>query len=185
MPAYFTGRGDDGLTSLLGDSRVAKDSPRPAAYGAVDEASAALGWARAMSSAEDVAEVTAQVQRDLYLLMAELAATTENAAKFRMIDAGRVGWLESQVSRFGDQADMPSEFVIGGNSKAGAAFDVARTVVRRAERHVAGLIRSGDVENPQLLRYLNRLSSLCFVLLLWENQAAGVERTRRAKDTDA
>jgi cob(I)alamin adenosyltransferase len=184
MPDYFTGRGDDGSTSLLGEERVPKDSPRPTAYGAVDEASAALGLARAMTAAASVAEVTAGVQRDLYRLMAELAATPENAEKFRSIDAARVEWLEAQVSRFGDEIDMPSEFVIGGDSKTGAAFDVARTVVRRAERLVAGLIRSGDVENRELLRYLNRLSSLCFVLLLWENQAAGVRHTQRAKDED-
>lgn len=182
MPDYFTGRGDDGSTSLLGDKRVRKDSPRPAAYGAVDEASAALGMARASTDSETVANVTMTIQRDLYGLMSELAATPENAETFRTIDEDRVAWLESQVSAFGDEIEMPEEFVVGGDSIAGAHFDLARTVVRRAERAVTGLILSGDVENHHLLRYLNRLSSFCFVLSLWENKRAGVTHPSFAKD---
>lgn len=182
MSDYFTGRGDDGSTSLLGDERVRKDSPRPAAYGAVDEATAVLGMARASTDSETVANVTMTIQRDLYGLMAELAATPENAGTFRTIDEERVNWLESQLSAFGDEIEMPKEFVVGGDSVTGAHFDLARTVVRRAERAVTGLIFSGDVENRHLLRYLNRLSSFCFVLALWENQRAGVSRPSLAKD---
>jgi cob(I)alamin adenosyltransferase len=183
MPDYFTGAGDDGWTSLLGDERVPKDSPRPQAYGAVDEASAALGLARAATRFEAVGDLTAAVQRDLYGLMAELAATPSNAAAFRTIDAGKVTWLEAQVRDFGEQIEMPKDFVIGGDSVTGAHFDLARTIVRRAERAVAGLVHSGDVENREILRYLNRLSSLCFVLALWENQRSGVSHPSLAKDT--
>ncbi len=125
------------------------------------------------------------IQRDLYGLMAELAATPENAATFRSIDEARVAWLEAQVATFGDEIDMPKEFVVGGDSVPGAHFDLARTVVRRAERAVSGLIRSGDVKNQQLLRYLNRLSSFCFVVALWENQRSGFGRPTLAKDTDS
>lgn len=182
MSDYFTGQGDDGSTSLLGDRRVRKDSPRPAAYGAVDEASAVLGMARAATESESVAHVTMTIQRDLYRLMAELAATPENADTFRTIDQARVSWLESQLRAFGDEIEMPKEFVIGGDSVVGAHFDLARTVVRRAERAVTGLVLSGEVENQHLLRYLNRLSSLCFVLALWENQRGGVNRPSLAKD---
>jgi cob(I)alamin adenosyltransferase len=184
MPKYFSGRGDDGWTSLLGDERVPKDSARPSAYGAVDEASASLGMARAATRSTAVADLTAAVQRDLYGLMAELAATPENAESFRTIDDAKVAWLEEQVSAFGDEVNMPSEFVIGGDSVSGACFDLARTVVRRAERAVAGLLHAGEIENHQLLRYLNRLSSLCFVLSLWENQNSGVDRPSLAKDRD-
>ncbi len=183
MPDYFTGLGDDGWTSLLGDERVPKDSPRPAAYGAVDEASAALGLARASTDSQAVADVTMAIQRDLYGLMAELAATPENAATFRTVDESRVGWLETQVGVFGHEIEMPKEFILGGDTVNGAHFDLARTVVRRAERAVAGLILAGEVENHHLLHYLNRLSTLCFVLELWENQQGGVRRPSLAKDT--
>lgn len=182
MSDYFTGGGDDGWTSLLGDERVPKDSPRPVAYGAVDEASAVLGLARASTSSETVAKVALVIQRDLYGLMAELAALPQNAATFRTIDEARVAWLEGQVTAFGEEVEMPKDFVVGGDSLPGAHFDLARTVVRRAERAVAGLALSGDIENPQILRYLNRLSSLCFVISLWENQRAGVSRPTLAKD---
>jgi len=77
---------------------------------------------------------------------------------------------------------MPQDFVVSGDSKAGAAFDLARTVIRRAERLVVRLHRNGEVENSFLLSYLNRLSSLCFVLSLWENQQAGVERPSLARE---
>lgn len=181
MPDYFSGRGDDGWTSLLGDERVPKDSARPSAYGAVDEASAVLGLARSTTESPDLGDVILTIQRDLYRLMAELAATPENAQTFHVIDEARVAWLEGQVQRFGDQVDMPKDFVVGGDTTGGAYFDLARTIVRRAERAVSGLVRSGEVENAQLLRYLNRLSSLCFVLALWENQRSGVDRPSLAK----
>ena len=182
MSDYFTGRGDDGWTSLLGDERVPKDSARPAAYGAVDEASAALGLARASTDSDEAGKVILAIQRDLYGLMAELAATPQNAAAFRTIDEARVAWLESRLLEFGEDVAMPKDFVVGGDSVAGAQFDLARTVVRRAERTVAGLARDGEVENQQILRYLNRLSSFCFVMSLWENQRAGVASPTLAKD---
>lgn len=181
MVKFFTGAGDDGYTGLLGEQRVPKHSARPEAYGNVDEASAALGVARASTGSHDIAQVVVEVQRDLYKLMAELAATPEQARRFRQLDASRVVWLEDQVERFGEQVDMPSEFIIGGDSRAGAFFDLARTVVRRAERSVASLMHDGLIDNSELVRYLNRLSSLCFVLELYENQQAGVDRPSLAK----
>jgi cob(I)alamin adenosyltransferase len=184
MPTYFSGNGDDGYTSLLGDERVPKSDPRPEAYGTIDEASAALGWARSLALDEDSRRVTAQVQRDLYQLMSEVAATKENAAQFRAINRDRVAWLEDQVKRIGERVALPKEFVIGGDSRSGAAYDMARTVVRRAERRVAKLVLEGDLENPQLLVYLNRLSSLCFVLSLWANVQEGIDRPSLASGQD-
>jgi cob(I)alamin adenosyltransferase len=105
--------------------------------------------------------------------MAELSATPENAEKFRFINAERLTWLEEATDRIGTQVEMPHEFIVPGDSVAGAALAVARTVVRRAERKVAQLVHAGELENIDCLRYLNRLSSLCFVLELLENQAAG------------
>lgn len=184
MSKYFSGTGDDGRTSLLGGQRVPKHDPRPEAYGAIDEASAALGLARAMARDEDSRRVTASVQRDLYRLMSEVAAPPENAERFRTIDGERVAWLERQLERIGERVVLPKEFVISGDSRSGAAFDVARTVVRRAERRVAGLYLDGELENQDLLRYLNRLSSLCFVLSLWANVQEGIDRPSLASEQD-
>jgi len=185
MPRYFSGTGDDGRTSLLGGERVPKHASRPEAYGAIDEASAALGLARSVALDEDSRRVTATVQRDLYRLMSEVAAPRENAERFRSVDGERVAWLEDQVERFGERVVLPKEFVISGDSRSGAAFDMARTVVRRAERRVAKLYLEGELENQHLLRYLNRLSSLCFVLSLWANTQEGVDRPSLASEQGA
>ena len=181
MPDYFGGTGDDGYTGLLGDRRAPKSDPRPEAYGAVDEASAAIGLARAQSTSEDVQEVLIEVQRDLYHIMSEVAAEPEIAERFRVVSQERVDWLERQIERFGAEVEMPKEFVLGGDTGPAAAFDFARTVVRRAERAVVRLefeVRQEHsseegFENPHLFAYLNRLSSLCFVLALWEVQNGG------------
>jgi cob(I)alamin adenosyltransferase len=183
MPRFFTRNGDDGTTGLLGEGRVAKHDLRPWTYGTVDEASAALGLARSLTSSEEIRQVLAQVQRDLYHLMAEVAATKESAERFRTIDSKHVEWLEIMIEKFGHDLD-PQEFILGGDSTPGAALDLARTIVRRAERLVAKLQHESELTNPYLLQYLNRLSSLCFVLLLWENRVAGVDRTTRAKVED-
>lgn len=178
MPKYFGGTGDDGYTGLLGDRRVPKSHPRPEAYGALDEASAALGLARALIRSNQVQEVLIEAQRDLYHIMSEVAAEPEIAERFRVVDRGRVDWLEAQIERFGAEVVMPKEFVIAGDTSSAAALDFARTVVRRAERAAVRLdlgAREGrtDFENPHLYAYLNRLSSLCFVLALWEVQHQG------------
>lgn len=175
MKSFYTGQGDDGYTQLLGKGRVPKHHPRPEAYGTLDEASAALGLSRALANSAETKEVVARIQRELSALMAEVAAIPEEAASFRVIAEEHVDWLEEQTGSFQERVAMPAGFVIGGDSIGGAALDYARTVVRRAERRVAELLHREELENEQLLRYLNRLSSLCFVLALWENQASGVQ----------
>jgi cob(I)alamin adenosyltransferase len=173
MPKYFTGRGDQGYTGLLGKGRVPKYHPRPETYGRLDEASASLGLARSKASDES-SEVLKAAQRDLYLIMSEVAATKEQAAQFRALEQDRVKWVEGEIDRFGDQIDFPKDFVVFGDTEADAALDFARTCVRRAERSVARLLHDGVLDNQLLLTYLNRLSSLCFVLALWENKSAGL-----------
>ena len=169
---FYTRGGDDGYTGLLGAGRVAKEDLRLEAVGAVDEANAALGVARSLSRSPEGPGLILQVQRDLYGLMGELAATPENAERFRVIDAQRVAWLESQVDAITEVVELPGEFIVPGDTVESAFFDLARTVVRRAERRVADLLHRGDIRNPELLRYLNRLSSLCFVLEIREHAAA-------------
>jgi cob(I)alamin adenosyltransferase len=172
MTDFYTRTGDDGTSSLLGNQRVPKDHPRLEAVGALDETNAALGIARATCNSERIKAIIIQTQRDLYHLMAEVAATPENAARFRVIDAERVVWLEQKTSEISADVDIPKEFIIPGDTLVGARLDLARTIIRRAERRVAHLIHAGEVENRELLRYLNRLSSLCFVLELAENSLA-------------
>jgi cob(I)alamin adenosyltransferase len=172
MPLY-TGTGDDGTTGLLGEDRVSKDHPRIEALGALDEASAALGLARASCQASQTAPILREAQRDLYKLMAEVAATPENADKFKGIDASRVRWLEEQADAIHKLVSLPKEFILPGDTPSGAALSLARAVVRRAERRVTELYTLEELSNPELLRYINRLSSLCFVLELLENQMAG------------
>jgi len=173
MPASRTHLGDDGTTGLLGQGRLPKYAPRLETLGALDEASAALGLARAFSRAAQTGPILVDVQRDLYALMAEIAAAPENAGRFRTLEPARLEWLESQAEALAALAPMPEGFILPGDSPAGAALDLARTVVRRAERRVAELLARGEIANRLLLQYLNRLSSLCFALELLENQQAG------------
>jgi cob(I)alamin adenosyltransferase len=178
---FYTTDGDDGTTGLLGEGRVRKYHPRPETYGEVDEAQSALGVARAAMQERSAAEVILQVQRDLYHMMAELAATPEAAPRFRTIGKRQIAWLEEQINRYGAQIVMPREFVISGDSPSGAALDLARAVVRRAERRVVRLYDEGLIENADLIRYLNRLSSLCFVLARYEDALGGKGSVTLAK----
>jgi cob(I)alamin adenosyltransferase len=173
MAPFYTRAGDAGDTGLLGDGRVPKFDSRIEALGAVDEATAALGLARASAQAPQSAPLLLEVQRDLYKLMAEVSATPENARKFRAIDEARMQWLETQANLLSASVPIPNQFIVPGENPASAAMALARTIVRRAERRVAELYQQGELENPHLLAYLNRLSSLCFVLELLENQQAG------------
>ncbi len=160
---------------MLGEIRLSKYHPRIEAIGTLDETTATLGLARALSHSPEVSEILLRVQRDLSALMAEVSATSENAQKFRVINADRVNWLEVQSDSLGEIIEMPKEFILPGETKAGGALSVARAVTRRAERRIAKLLADGELENGELLRYLNRLSSLCFVLELVENQFEGKE----------
>jgi cob(I)alamin adenosyltransferase len=184
MVNYYTRSGDDGNTGLLGEGRVPKYHPQPEAVGTIDEASAALGVARAAARASQTSPLLLVVQRDLYMAMAEIAAAPDNAYRFRKIDADRVAWLEEQIESISALVKMPDEFIVPGDSPSGAAISLARTIVRRAERRVAKLFHEHVIDNAELLRYLNRLSSLCFILELLENRVAGVSAPTLAKEDD-
>lgn len=175
MP-FYTRRGDDGTTGLLGKGRVPKSDPRIETLGTLDEASAALGLARASARDPRCGPLLLQTQRDLYQLMAEVASTAEAAARFHF-KAGRVEWLEQQVEALEPAVHMPEEFIVPGDSAGGAALSLARAVVRRAERRLVEWAGRDPAANPALAQYLNRLSSLLFVLELVENQAAGRDTT--------
>jgi cob(I)alamin adenosyltransferase len=174
---FYTGTGDNGTTGLLGEGRVSKTHARIEALGALDESTAALGLARAQAHDPRSGKILLEAQRDLYKLMAEVAATPEQADKFHAIDGRQVAWVESQIDALSPTISMPREFIIPGDTLAGAALSLARAVIRRAERRVVELVNAKEVSNPELNRYLNRLSSLCFVLELVENAAAGKATT--------
>jgi cob(I)alamin adenosyltransferase len=177
---FYTRKGDDGTTGLLGEGRVPKYHARIETLGALDEASAALGLARRAVPEARTAALLLEAQRDLYHLMAEVAATPEAAPQFHF-EAERVKSIEVQTDALSRTVPLPKEFIIPGDSDAGAALSLARAVVRRAERRVAELFDGGAISNPALQQYLNRLSSLLFVLELIENQAAG-KATTQAKE---
>ena len=184
MGVFYTKTGDDGYTGIIGEGRVAKYDPRLEAMGALDEANAALGFARASIKSEVSTTTILKVQRDLYLLMAEIAASGEVVELFKKVDDGMVSWLENQIDAISGRVTMPNQFIVPGDCLAGAAMDVARTTVRRAERRVAELLHLGQIQNDSLLRYINRLSSLCFVLEIYENQADGAHPLTFSKTKD-
>jgi cob(I)alamin adenosyltransferase len=182
MTKFYTQTGDDGYTSLLGEGRVEKYSLRMEAVGTIDEASASLGIARSQCLIDKTRKLLLTTQRDLHSMMAEVSARRENASRFRKIDADRVTWIEDQIDQISASVKIPNEFIVPGDSSSGAALALSRTIVRRSERRIAELTHLGKLENIHLLQYINRLSSLCFVLELMENQATGNQQITLAKD---
>ena len=176
----YTGKGDQGTTDLLG-ARVGKADPRIDILGELDEASASLGLARAHASQSRTRALLIDAQRDLYEVMAELAYTAELRPNSRAFSPNRTAWLEGETDALSADVPLPPQFVLPGESVPGAALDVARTVVRRAERVAVALGAGGQIENPEILRYLNRLSSLMFILARFEDREAGHD-VRLAKE---
>lgn len=164
-----TKRGDDGTTGLLYGGRARKDSARIETVGAIDEAQAALGLARAEarlnSGATALDEELASLERGLWVLMAEVATEPGNrrklAAGVSLVTEEMVDGLGRRVHELESASDVPAEFVVPGQSRTSAALDLARTVVRRAERRAVGL-KLG--EGSHVVAYLNRLSDLCWLL---------------------
>lgn len=165
MAKVTTGTGDAGFTSLLGEQRVPKYDPRPDTFGTVDEATSALGLARAATTDARVRDIILHMQRDLYVLMAELATPEENLDAVGMrVTAEHIVWLEATEAQLQAEVQIPNKFVIPGDSMDGAALDLARTIIRRAERMTARLLHEGITRNKDMLRYLNRLSDVVFIL---------------------
>jgi len=171
---WYTGTGDDGYTGVLGRERVPKYAIRPDAYGTVDEVSAFLGLARAQACDARVRGLIIAIQRDLYCMMGDLATVPESATRPPWLAADRLDWLEAQTDALGAEVEMPRAFIVPGDSIGGATLDIARTVARRAERLVSRLAHEGELRDDVPLKYMNRLSSLLFVLARVEDRAAGV-----------
>ena len=178
---FYTRKGDTGYTDLLGD-RVPKYHARPETYGTIDEATSFLGMARATASTERTKEVILQVQRDLYLMMAELAFSPEMEQHRFEITQEHVDWLEKETDQLSDEVELPPHFIIPGDTIAGATIDSARGIIRRAERLAVRLFHDDEIKNERVIAYLNRLSSLLFILARYEDHAAGIIPTK-AKQT--
>jgi len=167
----YTRKGDTGTTGLLfGGARVSKADLRTDAYGTTDEAVSALGLARASlagTEAAPLADLVLRLQRELFVVGAELATHVGNRAKLTdgvsRVTADMVTALEHEIDALEAGHPMPAEFVIPGETLAGAAIDLARTTVRRAERRAVALAAQGGLPDSQVVPYLNRLADLLFV----------------------
>jgi len=170
---FYTKTGDDGTTGLLGSQRVKKFDLRMEAIGCLDEANAALGLCRAFVCSIEIQEIILIIQKQLYQVMGEVASERDVAEKFRSINQESVTWIESTIEKVSQNTSIPTEFIVPGDTKGGAFLALSRTVVRRAERRLAELLDQDIIENQDLLIFLNRLSSLLFILELYENFVSG------------
>jgi cob(I)alamin adenosyltransferase len=170
----YTRTGDDGTTGLLFGGRVGKDEVGPEAYGAVDEAVSTLGLARAeLDPDSELHELLVQLQRELFVVGAELATAPDNRAKLQpevsLVTAEMVTRLEPIIDDVTARFDAPREFVLPGQNPVAAALDLARTVVRRAERATVAATRVGWLgAESQVVPYLNRVADLVYTLSRWQ-----------------
>lgn len=166
--SIVTKGGDSGETGLLYGGRVPKDDLHTEAYGALDEAISALGLARALETDAPRAERLLNLQRELFVVGAELATGAGHRddlrKHFEVVSPQMTEALHQQVEQLERDVPLPAGFVIPGGTPVAAALDVARTAVRRAERRAVALDRADQLENREVLRYLNRLSDLLFML---------------------
>ena len=185
--AVATTRGDDGTTGLLyGGERIGKDDPRTEAYGTVDEAIAAMGIARANLGIKrragtlgvpigGLADVILRFQRELFVVGAELATNPDAWDRLEdgrtRVSASMVAGVEALLAELEASIEMPTEFVVPGETPTSAALELARTILRRAERRAVALRRAGLVPGDQLVPYLNRLADLLWVLARAAEQA--------------
>ena len=163
MRKLYTRRGDFGETDLLGE-RVSKDDPRIDLMGDLDETTSSLGFARSLIGPGRLADIVIEVQRDLYRVMADLAFVSETHPPGFETTSEWVTNIEAITDTLTAEIDLPRAFVLPGETQPSAALDVARSVVRRAERHAVYLYRAEVITNEHIVSYLNRLSSLLFIL---------------------
>jgi cob(I)alamin adenosyltransferase len=184
--AVATGKGDDGTTGLLYGGRIAKDDPRTEAYGAVDEAVAVLGVARVALTQARLAELSDLVlryQRELFVVGAELATNPTAVDRLQdgvtRVSEEMLNGVETDLARWEATVEMPREFIVPGETWASAELEVARTVLRRAERRIVALDRAVELDSPWVGPYVNRLADLLWVL------ARAAERAEQAAATPA
>jgi cob(I)alamin adenosyltransferase len=181
-PKIYTRTGDDGTTGLLYGKRVRKDHPLIEANGAVDEAQAVIGVARSQTEhASELDVLLIDVERDLWVLMAELATAAEDRHKLEarktLVSQDMVDELEKRIDDFRARTEIPADFVVPGENRVSAFLDQARTVVRRAERLVIAM--SADLAGSSLVgKYLNRLSDLLWTAARWQEGSHELAKAR-------
>lgn len=166
----YTRKGDDGTTGLWYGGRVKKSDPRTSAYGDVDEAIAAIGLARALANAEspEVAADLLEMQRCMFIGCAQLATADKSFGRLvpgvTLIEQEMVDALEARIDHYKQLRELPPKFIIPGNTELSARLDVARTVVRRAERSIVALDEIDPLPDHAVLKYINRCSDMLFML---------------------
>ncbi|MGZ8578328.1 MAG: cob(I)yrinic acid a,c-diamide adenosyltransferase [Actinomycetota bacterium] len=172
MPRIYTKTGDDGTTGLLYGGRIPKSDLATEAYGTTDEAVAVLGLARALSEDDTMRADLLTLQRELFVVGADLATNPRERAKLEpevsLVTERMVQGLERRIDDLVTARPLPEVFVVPGANPASASIDIARSVVRRAERAVVAMEHARREVNPEVRRYLNRLSDLLFVLARWQ-----------------
>jgi cob(I)alamin adenosyltransferase len=173
----YTKKGDDGTTGLLYGGRVPKDDLRTRVYGTLDEAVAALGIARAHGLVERVEAIAVRVQREMFVVGAQLATAEQNQGKLQpgisQVTPAMTERAEADIDALLAVHRLPGEFVLPGATGGAAGLDLARTIVRRAEREAVAMDRSGLIPDPEVLRYLNRVSDLLYSLARFEEAERG------------
>ena len=168
----FNKKDDMGETSLLFGRRVSKSDLRCEAYGTVDEAVSFLGIARNFATKNKVREIILKVQKELFTLNAEIATKSEDyerfISNFKAVTDKMANELEEIIDEIEAKIEMPKSFIIPGSNLGSASLDVARAIVRRAERRVVTLKEKSEVKNDAILQYLNRLADLLFILARFE-----------------
>ncbi len=176
----YTKFGDSGETSLLYGGRVSKNSPNTEAYGITDEAVSVMGMARAFTTQPKVNDMLRQLQRELFTIAAELATDPGKYELFQQhftpVTEEMVESLEAAIDSLEEEFEMPAVFILPGGSQASAAIDLARCVIRTAERRVVAMAEQGMLSNGLILTYLNRLGDLLFVLARYEDRDIPIER---------
>lgn len=176
----YTKFGDKGETSLLYGGRVSKNNPHSEAYGITDEAVSAMGLARSLSEDSRVKDTLRDLQRDLFTIAAELATDPGKyelfQQHFKPVTPEMVEALEQTIDSLEEDVDMPTVFILPGGTPASSAIDMARCIIRTAERRVVALKEADLLTNDYILAYLNRLGDLLFVLARYQDRDLPIER---------
>lgn len=177
----YTKSGDDGTTALLFGGRISKADARAEAYGAVDTAISAMGMARALSLDEHVKDILLRCQHDMFTLATEVATTPDRydllIERFSPVTEEMVERLETRIDEIQSEVDLPPHFIVPGASPASGAIDLARSLTREAERRIVALAGREPLGNDNVLRYVNRLSDLLFILARLEDRDLPFEIT--------
>jgi cob(I)alamin adenosyltransferase len=177
-----TKRGDSGTTGLPGGVRVSKTNPRVECYGTVDELISQMGFARSITDHREVHDLTKEIQKELFKVGSAIGTAPESRKPAPVITQEMVDALESHVHRIEAMPGILGDWSLPGEIADSAAMDVARTICRRTERLAVGLFEAGDLTNPHILSYLNRLSDLLWLLGRQLELAAGVNAALRPAD---